>query len=331
MKRSNYSIEVLRCWLMFLIVLMHCATFVNTGDPSRARLVHTFCVFAVNAFVLISGWFGIRFAPHKVFRLLGLGLFSALVLLALSPLAGKGWVFSYDLGWFGCAYLGLLFFAPLINAAIDHLRGQSEGALRTAWFVYACMMVMSWVPIDISGVHIHIRGWEGHSFNQLCFMYVTGRVLAGCDFVHRIKKGWLYAAAVLLMSANYAWAIATGLTRGNEFWQSMLVGTRGNNNPIIILLAIAIFLILLRSEPPRWLGRVCMFLGPSMFSVYLLHEATNHGLSVALYNKYLFIQGGQFVAIIATAILVYSVCIAFDLIRRMAFLLLSKISQRRNI
>ena len=330
MKRSNYNIEILRCWLMFLIVLMHCATFIDTGNHDRARLIHVFCIFSVNAFVLISGWFGIKFSWRKVVKLLGLGLFAAIVLFLLSPFASGNWQFAYDLGWFGCAYLGLLFFSPILNAAIEHLRGESERTLRVVWSVYACAMAISWLPLDGLGIHLHIRGWEAHSFNQLCFMYLTGRVLVKCEWVNTIRIRSLFVWTIGLMGVNYAWALAAGLTRGNAFLQTLLVGTRGYNNPLIILLAIGVFLLFVRGRFPHWLGRTAAFAGPSMFTVYLLHEATNHELSVALYNRYLLPwhpAGGvvaQFFALLLSAALIYTVCVLFDLCRRAGLCILEK-------
>lgn len=328
-EHENLGVEVLRCGLMFLIVLMHVATFCATGNPSRARLIHVFCIFAVNAFVLISGWFGVRFRVKKVLKMLGLGAFAATVLFLLSPLSDCGWQFAYSLGWFGNCYLALLCCAPLINAAIEALARESMRALMSAWSAYAALMVVSWLPIWNFGINLHVPGWEGHSFNQLCFMYVTGRLLAKCGWINTISRGRLAFGAVALMLCNYAWAIATGLTRGSEFWQGILVGTRGNNNPLIIALSVCVFLWFLRTRVPAWLGRVASLCGPSMFSIYLLHEACNHDLSVSLYDKYFaWAHGGpvyvQYAVIFSVAALVYLTCLGIDLVRRGVFATLQR-------
>lgn len=315
-RRSNAGIEVLRCLAMFCIVLMHCATFMPMGDGLKARLIHVFCMFAVDAFALISGWFGVRFAWSKVGRFLGLGLYSS---LALAVLGGGG--FSYSLGWFGNAYLALICMSPLLNAAIECLRQHSERELRFAWAAYALVMLWSWLPVDCLGINVHVPGWRAHTFNQLCFMYMTGRVMRGCPEFLEIRKRWLFLAAAVCMAANYAWAIAAGLTRGNAVLQGILVGTRGYDNPIIIALSISLFLLFFRCAPPRWLQRVCLVLSPSMFMVYLLHEATNHDLSVALYLHYFsfvkLLPGDcQFVKIGTVALLVFAACILLDCPRR---------------
>lgn len=320
MRRSNENIEVLRCFLMFLIVLMHVATFVPTGSHLRARLIHVFCIFSVNAFALISGWFGVRFSWRKIMKLLGLGLFSSLVLLALSPLAGHGFQFSYDLGWFGCSYLGLLFLAPILNAAVDKLRGESESALRVAWCIYAIAMMVSWVPLDFFHIHFHIPGWQAHSMNQLIFMYLTGRVLVGCGWIYKVRYRMIVVLFLSAMALNYGWAILAGVTRHSDFLQALLVGTRCYNNPIVIILGISAFVLFLRARMPSWFKKAGLFMGPSMFSVYLLHEATNHELSVALYKQIPVCLGRgaiqQLATIFIIACLVYFICIGLDILRR---------------
>ena len=330
-RHSNYNIEVLRCILMFLIVLMHCATFVETRIPMYARLIHVFCMFAVNSFILISGWYGISFKSDKVISILGLGLFSSLVLFLLSPLAGNGLQFAYSLGWFGNSYLALMCLSPILNAAVERLSVNSMALLKSAWLIYFGAMIINWLPISVFGIDLRISGWEAHSFNQMCFMYLTGRVLAKCGWIYTIHRYWIVVVFVVTMVANYVWAILSGLTRDNQLLQSILVGSRGYDNPIIIVMGIAVFLIFIRYSVPRFVGLVCSAIAPSMFSVYLLHEAVNHELSVAMYNKFLVLPIldtsilAQYLKIFSTAIFVFLTCLLIDIVRRIAYAQIKRI------
>ena len=56
MKPRDGNIELLRCVLMFLIVLWHCSMCSSATDFRVAKLLSSLPVFAVDAFVLISGW-----------------------------------------------------------------------------------------------------------------------------------------------------------------------------------------------------------------------------------------------------------------------------------
>lgn len=58
-------------------------------------------------------------------------------------------------------------------------------------------------------------------------------------------------------------------------------------------------------------------MGPSMFSVYLLHEAVSPIVSRMLYNKFLAIRcGNEYAQICLTTMVVFSVCVVIDLLRR---------------
>lgn len=321
--RSNGNIEVLRCFLMFLIVLGHCATFTRICSHDEARLIHTFQIFAVDAFVLITGWFGIRYSSSKIWRFLGLGMFSSVVVFLLSPFSQFGWTYNFSLGWFGNAYLGLLVLAPILNAAEESLIKMDKGWLFKSWALYAVMMVVSWLPLSWFNIDVKIIGWEAHSMNQLMFMYWTGRVLSQYQWTKKIQVWKILIASIMLMAANFGWAIATGLTRQSAFWQSILVHNKIYNNPIVIALSVSVFLIFIRVGFPAFLKNACTFLGPSMFSVYLLHEASSHLVSVSLYSRYLVFYRGtdltcRVCSVALTACLVFSICVIIDLIRRFA-------------
>jgi len=77
---------------------------------------------------------------------------------------------------------------------------------------------------------------------------------------------------------------------------------------------------------PSWLGRICVWLGPSMFAVYLMHS---HGQGWGYLRE---IQDGLLLrnvpiggAYLLTALVVFVVCIVADLPRRMAAILLKKV------
>lgn len=55
MKTRDGNIELLRCVLMFLIVLWHCSMCSAATDSRVAKMLSSLPVFAVDAFVLISG------------------------------------------------------------------------------------------------------------------------------------------------------------------------------------------------------------------------------------------------------------------------------------
>lgn len=80
-KPRDTSVELYRVSLMFGICLLHSITFSDHVRPWMANVL----LSCVNGFVLISGWYGMRFAPSKILRLYGVALFAAVVAV------GAGW------------------------------------------------------------------------------------------------------------------------------------------------------------------------------------------------------------------------------------------------
>ena len=71
-KPRDGNIELLRCLLMFIVVLHHSAVFGPLIGARQAEVVFAMTVPAVDCFVAISGWFGIKFTWNKWLRLLAL-------------------------------------------------------------------------------------------------------------------------------------------------------------------------------------------------------------------------------------------------------------------
>lgn len=84
------NMELLRIVCMFFVLVQH-ANFLSIGTPvqqdAAAEPVGTFirffvealCIVAVNVFVFISGWFGIRYSHKGVLRLFFQCVFFAVV------------------------------------------------------------------------------------------------------------------------------------------------------------------------------------------------------------------------------------------------------------
>ena len=134
MKRNANS-EVLRCLLMFLIVLYHCAHF-GIYNESRAWWLFpltTLLLWHVDCFVSISGWFGIRPTLGKFFRLWCVVLFYSLISFAWETFQSGSFVlggFSMRGGWFVGVYLALMLTAPILNAAAAPCLSLDSSSLR---------------------------------------------------------------------------------------------------------------------------------------------------------------------------------------------------------
>ena len=122
MKR-NYNIEAYRIFLVWLICVLHSVhvlSLVGMGCPCLSNLLE----WSVPGFVIISGWYGIRFSFQKVLKLYGVCFYcSAVVVLIDWALSGRAApisdivksVYSIATGyWFVNSYVLLMFLAPMV-------------------------------------------------------------------------------------------------------------------------------------------------------------------------------------------------------------------------
>ena len=120
-KKRNASLELFRCLLMFGIVLGHSAY-----QCGHVLKIGSLTDWTVCGFVFLSGWFGIKFSWSKIAKLIALGVWCALVGNMIggetNPLVAMLGAKSYAY-WFLWAYIILMMFAPIINAAFENVHG----------------------------------------------------------------------------------------------------------------------------------------------------------------------------------------------------------------
>ena len=124
MRQSNF--ELLRVICISLIILMHCYGRVPVNDMNTVNYSLGFAINAVgnvgvSIFVLISGYFGVKFKGDRFFQL----IYLTIAYTTLTTFLNKGFVsselFKTAIGvfrqsssiWFIVCYLLLLLFSPL--------------------------------------------------------------------------------------------------------------------------------------------------------------------------------------------------------------------------
>ena len=324
--RDN-RIEILRVVLMFFVVVHHCCLLGPIQDNTLVKIVSTITRFHVDAFVLISGWFGVRLKIRKIVSLFGLGVFSVAFIGIVGGCLGYGWDFRFSLGWFGNSYIALLLLSPLINAGVNALKNEGENVLLTAWCCYAIAMLISWFP----GVGLNVSGWHGHSFNTILFVYVTGRIMALCGNSRFLK--WMYHGKIVLFLlllfeiVNLSWAAwAINSIR----FRIVLLEARDYNAPFVIGMAICVFLLSMKLPQigsNKYYDLVLKWGGggasQAMFSVYILHNGVPNNTHVKLYGRLIsYLNEGvqsqffELISIFVTALIIMLVCVFVDFLRR---------------
>ena len=284
-KERNSAVEWLRIASMFLVVLLHFNVqginpklFSFGGDPSLenmiGHLVESIAIVAVDVFVLISGYFGIRFKLRGVLRLflmcLCWGVIAYLLLCICEPrpigksLFTRLFAFTRDRWWFIIAYLYLYFAAPLLNTAVDHLKKRE--------------FILILILFSVSNLYFgYVRkvgdNQGGYAFSQFVYLYLIGRFINKYVPVEqsghtRKKLAWW-------------WLLFTGLTFSlallNQTWlhgKIAFLRPYPYNGPFVIGAAVCLLCYALTfSFTNRTVNRVAGAVLPA----YLLQESASWG------------------------------------------------------
>lgn len=280
-KRRLSNIEFLRLLAMLYVLIVH-ADFSTFGAPTMEGLAvrpvgvcvqygfECFAICCVDVFVLISGWFGIRFSLNKLWAFLfhvvfySLGLF--LLTVAITPqkaltLEGLKSIFLFNGSdyWFIKAYLILMVLAPMLNAFCDYASRREFKTILIAYF--AILMVYGW--LEPASVHFTMNGCTALSFVGL---YLLGRYLKMyrpklTNYNRRIYAV-IYVAACLVMFFMCLIFLSQGV---RVTLDSRLLNY---GSPLVILSAVALLLFF-----SKWTyhNHVVNTASKSCLAVYLLH------------------------------------------------------------
>lgn len=312
MKRDS-RIELLRIFLMFGIVMLHCAQE-TIGSSTWERNI---CKWCVDGFALITGYFGIsRFSFKKVSRLYVM----AIVCLLMIECARffhpdeSGACFSLrevwhcfcDL-WFLHAYVLLMLMAPFVNLA-------AESRHRFEFLVPFCAVILVWgllgeLPV-IGKVMFKTSGVESLSGLTLLVAYAVGRLYRICGWQVKIKPWWVYTVLPVLL-----FICCFGIHNPkNGDWNSGWFGSY--SSPFAVVTAVCFLHIFNRMVVPKSLERLILLVSPSMFPVYVLHLHPVVFERMTQTGRTWTAQFPDLPALLVLASITFVFCIGIDLLRR---------------
>lgn len=296
MKKRLESVEFLRCLLMLLIVAQHAFLLgvVSDRQETWTLLFTAFIAWHVDVFIAITGWFGATFSPSKIIRFVGLMAWYSLLSICWTFYVDRSSLSIKDIGinggWFGSTYLMLLCVIPFVNSAIERLSMLPRRSVWLIWGVVASAYLLSWFPGHLL-LPFSPAGVSGQSLFLFVFIYASVRLVRIFYDVQAISKRffvWACMAFAAVMSICgtlaliYRWH--KGMTLNGRCFGAWT--TCGYDAPHVWILAIAIVIFfVVKVRVPHWLGRVCGFLAPSMFGVYLMHTVTSFGELLYVYPQ----------------------------------------------
>ena len=214
-RQSNF--ELLRIIAILLVLLLHADFFAlsgpsvneiesNTIDSTLRILFQTICIAAVDIFVMISGWFGIKPTFKGFINLIFQTLYYAILIYAICVVCGfesitftgiKDIILATSGNWFIKSYILLYILAPILNAYIESAKRSQLRFTLTCFYIFQFIygwlfpassdyLVGGYSPISFIGLYLlarYIRIYEPWPTNKsqkaLCvylvaiFIFVT--------------------------------------------------------------------------------------------------------------------------------------------------------------
>lgn len=323
-KIRESNIELLRIISMFLVMVAHVTLAIEYPNMKGATeleyylvgLMKAISVVSVNVFVMISGWFGIRFSYKRLFAFLFQVLFFSLVGYLIAILLGvksfnipelmtDGLLLGSRNYWFVESYLLLFLLSPVLNNFCEKSsRKQLKKFLVTAFTVE---FVAAWLFPTLS---IEIRA--GYSVFSFTLIYMLSR------YIQMYQPSWacfkakydvgIYLVLTLCLS-GVAFVSHGGIVG--------IVGFYSYASPFVV--AAALYLLLAFTKI-SFKSKIINFVASSCFAVYLLHEHVSIGKPVfRSVVKELYVSDTPFVSnvidVLGYMLLVYSISIVIDQVR----------------
>jgi len=220
--------------------------------------LNSILVMAVNAFVLISGYYGISTRARGFCTLFLQGAVFTCILFAGFRLAGVGGgAILPTKYWFLVSFLGLYLIAQYINLAMDSLKDRE---------VLVLVGLVAFLQFVVGYFTEHLALGGGYSVVQLICIYVYGRAIRRHSFWFAKIRKRFFGFALLL-----TWLTIFSLTLFLRFTDHARWACRMFNydSPLVVLGAAFLLILTIRSNW-RWNG--IRKVSIHVFGVYLLHD-----------------------------------------------------------
>lgn len=225
-------------------------------------------------------------------------------------------------GWFGNSYLMLMVVAPFVNAMIEKCVDANKlirSEVLRGWLLIALWLFLLSSPLMLLLPTRH-TGFGSCSFFTLLFMYVTAR-LASIVFTNKIKvkalaKYGLACALYIIIGAASLWGMRIVLRT------DLRVGWFTDYYvPAVWGFALIVFMAFLwYVKIPGCVNKFLKFIGPSIFSIYLIHDTTHIGRLVFIQrveeclNAHFTIH--PVLVLMTTAVAAFLGCLSLDIVLR---------------
>ena len=353
-KVRESNIELLRNISMFMILVIH-ANFValpkisyeelmSNATPSIVRFfIESVGIVAVNVFVFISGWFGVRprtksvlsFIYQILFFLVGGGIF--FILIGQTEFNVKEFLNILQLtpkDWFIKSYFVLMIIAPILNAYTKNADEKTQRYVMIAFFFFEAIygwaaggrrfFVNGYGPLHFIGLYITAQYIHHQLKSETTPMWMK-KIFQLPKWVDLLVFGILVAANTALVT------FGTILLHNSK---TIFNITYAYSNPLVILGALYLLLFFSKMKIPY--NRTINRFGASSFAVYLFHGETtvrNHFFCPQIQSIYESYSGLGCIGLVFLYLcVVYIISVLIDQLRLLSWnKICLRVDNRRNI
>lgn len=274
-KSRDNNVELLRIILMFMIVILHMISHGLDFIPSLLKneinrqitSIHIFIfnitIIGVNSFIIISGYYGVKFKKETLFSLAKQAVASSLIILIFYYLIiGKPnlklFILSFvpilsNYWWYLSTYVLLLILSPFINRNIEKL-DKNE---------FTLIVVLLFLCNSIGGFFFGtFNANQGYSILNFLFLYIFAQYCKVYNLFDKVKV----IVPIYLGSLIINFIIGYFLYEG-AYYQYFLK-FYNYNNPLIIFNSFFLVIIFLRLQIKTGLRN----LSKLTLGIYLFHD-----------------------------------------------------------
>lgn len=219
-------------------------------------------IIGVNCFVLISGYFGIKFSIKGLIKYSAICLFASLFVF-LTKTAIEGYfdtklffesflIFSHTDLWFVPAYLALFILSPLLNSSLKNLSNKN---LLTA------LTCLTFVNVYLGWYHSGSINPYGYNVMQLIYLYVIGHSLC------KLRKTTIKISSakwfMLYLCFTTLIAITAFFLKSRQAF--------AYNSPLVLISSISFFMVF--ASKKQYTNQIINSIASASFMVYLLHKS----------------------------------------------------------
>ena len=274
-----------------------------SGLLGSAIILNGFCYVAVNCFILISGYFGIKFKLRGVYKLYLFCVFYSFIRFLISGgeldkqcIYSIVLPFSHTSKWFITCYIILYLLSPLLNKAIENLKKNE----------YVLVLIVLTISNLYFGFLWKKYNADGYNVAQFVYLYFIGGYLREYIDINTIKSHTALCGYIVCA------LIFGGVSIISHYVQIPIYRSLAYNNPFILFGSIFFFILFLKI---KFKSTIINWIASGAFAIYLAPEMP--------WRTY----ASDFIISHNNVILLIILCILYALSKSIIVLLVDKIRQ----